>query len=137
MDAKSKHATLDIVKWYNYTTFDIIGDLAFGEPFNCLEEDCYHPWVALIMNHFKTAVLSASVRYYPLAFKLFMMMVPKEMLQKQKDHFELARQKVQRRMSLQKDRPDFLSHLTKSKHSLSDAEIESTAGKSSLQVVTR
>ena len=27
----------DITKWYNYTTFDVIGELAFGDPFGCLE----------------------------------------------------------------------------------------------------
>ncbi len=27
----------DMTKWYNYITFDIIGELAFGEPFGCLE----------------------------------------------------------------------------------------------------
>ena len=27
---------LNIVAWLNYTTFDMIGDLTFGEPFDCL-----------------------------------------------------------------------------------------------------
>ena len=27
----------NVVNWYNFTTFDIIGDLAFGEPFGCLD----------------------------------------------------------------------------------------------------
>ena len=27
----------DMTKWYNYFTFDIIGELAFGESFGCLE----------------------------------------------------------------------------------------------------
>ena len=27
----------DMTHWYNYLTFDIIGELAFGEPFGCLE----------------------------------------------------------------------------------------------------
>lgn len=35
------HATgeagANMVQWYNFTTFDIIGDLAFGDPFGCLE----------------------------------------------------------------------------------------------------
>lgn len=31
-------ATIDFVAWYNWTTFDIFGDLAFGEPFYCLEQ---------------------------------------------------------------------------------------------------
>ncbi|CAO2658511.1 Nn.00g062340.m01.CDS01 [Neocucurbitaria sp. VM-36] len=28
---------IDILEWYNWTTFDIIGDLSFGESFHCLE----------------------------------------------------------------------------------------------------
>jgi cytochrome P450 len=28
----------DMVSWYNFCTFDIIGDLSFGEPVGCLEE---------------------------------------------------------------------------------------------------
>jgi hypothetical protein len=28
----------NMVSWYNFCTFDIIGDLSFGEPFGCLEE---------------------------------------------------------------------------------------------------
>ena len=34
---------VDMVKWYNYTTFDIIGDLSFAESFGCLENSKYHP----------------------------------------------------------------------------------------------
>lgn len=29
---------VDLVAWYSFTTFDIIGDLAFGEPFYCLRD---------------------------------------------------------------------------------------------------
>jgi cytochrome P450 len=28
--------TVDVVDWFAYTTFDIIGDMALGEPFGCL-----------------------------------------------------------------------------------------------------
>ena len=27
---------VDVVDWFAYTTFDIIGDMALGEPFGCL-----------------------------------------------------------------------------------------------------
>ena len=27
----------DMARWYNYFTFDLIGELAFGDPFGCLE----------------------------------------------------------------------------------------------------
>jgi cytochrome P450 len=127
IDRSKGYADLDLVKWYNFTTFDIIGDLAFGEPFGCLEQTEYHSWVALIVFHFKAAVISASFRFYPWLFKLLMMSVPKATLQKQRDHFNNAAEKVRRRLQLQKDRPDFLSHLARSKQSISEAEIESTA----------
>ena len=34
---KSNGAAMDVVKWYNFTTFDIIGELSFGEPFGALD----------------------------------------------------------------------------------------------------
>ena len=39
-----KHCTQapgDMTKWYNYATFDVIGELAFGESFGCLESGEY------------------------------------------------------------------------------------------------
>ncbi len=33
---------VDIVKWYNSTTFDIVGDLLFGESYKCLENSKLH-----------------------------------------------------------------------------------------------
>lgn len=33
----------NMVSWYNYCTFDIIGDLSFGEPFGCLEQGKLDP----------------------------------------------------------------------------------------------
>lgn len=128
VDQKKGFATVDIVKWLNFTTFDIIGDLAFGESFGCLEENRYHTWVAMIVSHFKAAVLMAACRFYPLVYKLLMLSIPKKTIQKQKDHFNMVNEKVQRRLSLEKDRPDLLSHLKKHKQGLTDSEIESTAG---------
>ena len=34
---KRNGTEVDAVKWYNFTTFDIIGELSFGESFGCLE----------------------------------------------------------------------------------------------------
>ena len=35
-------APVDIVKWYNSTTFDIVGDLLFGESYECLQKSRLH-----------------------------------------------------------------------------------------------
>jgi hypothetical protein len=34
--------TVDVNKWYNLTTFDVIGDLAFGESFDGLRNSGLH-----------------------------------------------------------------------------------------------
>lgn len=48
---------VNIGAWYNWTTFDIVGDLVFGQTFGCLESIDYHPWISSIFE----AVRSSSV----------------------------------------------------------------------------
>lgn len=33
---------INMCNWFNFTTFDIIGDMAFGEPFGCLRDGKIH-----------------------------------------------------------------------------------------------
>jgi cytochrome P450 len=54
VEASESSEPVDMFEWYIWTTFDLIGDLAFGEPFNCLEAASFTEWVALVFNAFKT-----------------------------------------------------------------------------------
>ncbi|PHH90361.1 hypothetical protein CDD83_3884 [Cordyceps sp. RAO-2017] len=63
--AKTKEP-LNIVQWLNFTTFDIIGELSFSEPFFCLENNGYHPWVSFIFRGIQGAALRRFLHYYPL-----------------------------------------------------------------------
>ncbi|KAK4994695.1 hypothetical protein LTR16_007320, partial [Cryomyces antarcticus] len=45
---KDPQAKVDVVKYYNFTTFDIMGDLTFGEPLHLLEGSEYNAWVSMI-----------------------------------------------------------------------------------------
>ncbi|KAH8746512.1 cytochrome P450 [Diaporthe sp. PMI_573] len=51
--------TFDIIPWFNFLTFNIIGDLVFAESFGCVQKGGYHPWVAAI---FETVVASGFYR---------------------------------------------------------------------------
>lgn len=113
LKTKEVGVVLDIVSWYNFTTFDIIGDLGLGQSFDCLKESALHPWVALIFNHFKVSSLLASVRHYPLASWLLMKCVPQKMRKMQKEHFQLAADRVDARMSLETERADFMTNVLK------------------------
>ena len=38
LEKHAMKAPVDIAQWYNWFTFDVIGDLAFGEPFGALAQ---------------------------------------------------------------------------------------------------
>jgi cytochrome P450 len=106
-----KGAVLDITSWINFAAFDCIGDLAFGESFNCLESNEFHPWAFEILGTFKAVACAASLRYYPYLDWLLRLAIPKRVWETQKYHFQLAVDKVQRRLGRKKERqrPDVIS----------------------------
>ncbi|KAK1978747.1 cytochrome P450 [Colletotrichum cereale] len=98
---------VDMVRWYNYTTFDIIGDLTFGESFGCLETSDYHPWVRIVFESIKMASLFNVARGFPVLAPLLKLFVPKDLVENGKSHKALVREKVDKRMDLGMMRPDF------------------------------
>lgn len=94
-----KGVVLDIVPWFNYTTFDISGDLGFGESFQCLEHSRYHPWIALLLNSVKAASFVIAARFYPLIDFLLTKCIPEIIMQMQSDHYRQIVDKVQRRLN--------------------------------------
>lgn len=124
-----KGGVVNVSDWFNFTTFDIVGDLGFGEPFGCLENGEYHPWVALIFNFIQALVMTTMTRYYPILEAISMKLVPKSLLKKQEDHKQFAIERIHRRMNLETQRPDFMTPLirdNKDYQQMSMEEIEST-----------
>ncbi|KAK2040937.1 cytochrome P450 [Colletotrichum somersetense] len=98
---------IDIKAWYNYTTFDIIGDLAFGEPFGCLARSDYHPWVRITFESVKMLSLSNLARSFWFLEPLLKMLIPRSLVEKGKLHNALIHEKVDRRIAFSTPRPDF------------------------------
>jgi cytochrome P450 len=38
----AQDGVVDVTDWFAYTTFDVIGDMALGEPFGCLENGLFY-----------------------------------------------------------------------------------------------
>lgn len=55
--AANKQA-VGICDWFNYFTFDTMGDLAFGESFGCLDEGRYQEWVDMLFRTIKDGTLT-------------------------------------------------------------------------------
>ncbi|OQD88628.1 hypothetical protein PENSOL_c069G04160 [Penicillium solitum] len=112
--AESGSTTVDMTCWYNYTTFDIIGDLAFGESFGCLQNSQYHFWVSVIFSHFRTAAWANVLRRVPAGNLLMKWIIPKEVREQKQHQNEMTQEKVKARMGNgDNGRPDFLSNVLK------------------------
>lgn len=106
--------TVNIVSWLNWMSFDLIGDLAFGEPFGCLSSSDYHPWVAMIFAHVKTSAYVNVMGRIPGGLRLLQLLTPPRLMEQHKAHYELTRAKVTRRMEKATDeRPDLLGYIMK------------------------
>jgi cytochrome P450 len=101
-------AMVDMVDWLNFLTFDIIGDLGFGESIGCLENSKYHPWVQMIFQYLKGMAFLAATRYFPLMESFLKLLIPRSVMHKQREHFALAKERVHRRMNAEKQRNDFM-----------------------------
>ena len=64
--SSSDAAVVDLVQCFDFTIFDIVGDLSLGESFHCLEESRYHGWVTILLAQFKFVALFLSLRFYGL-----------------------------------------------------------------------
>ncbi|KAJ5242924.1 uncharacterized protein N7469_001251 [Penicillium citrinum] len=128
-----KHATqgqqLDLRLWYNYITFDLIGDLAFGESFGCLEASSYHEWVQFVVDYFYIATLLQVVHRFRPLNKLLATLIPSSLIKQKEDHGKLTAEKVKRRMKRRIDRLDFVHPLIEARDSgiITNDEVEQQA----------
>ena len=106
-------ALVNMTDWLNFFTMDVIGDLAFGESFNCLKTGEYHAWVRTLFSYLKGMSLAAAPRYYPSTEFLFQKLMPKSILDDQRQHTAYANEKINRRLALKTNRPDFITPFMK------------------------
>ncbi|KAL9118644.1 MAG: hypothetical protein Q9187_004808 [Circinaria calcarea] len=122
-------ATINIVEWFNWYTFDVTGELTLGESFRCLSNTRNHPWVSMIFNALKVMALAAATRYYVGLEPLLIRLIPASIRKIQRDHYATALDKIHRRMNLAPERDDFMTPMLKNNpnfEKMSIPEIEST-----------
>lgn len=106
----SEKEGIDLVRWYNFTTFDILGDLCFDESFGALARGAYHAWVANIFQSLKFARMFRVFRAYPIIGKVvfsLLKLIPQATRAGQ-EHRKFTAQKTERRLHRQTDRKDIM-----------------------------
>lgn len=103
-----KTGMVDMVRWFNFTSFDILGDLAFGEPFGCLRSGIMHPWIELIFTAIKSVMDMQIIRRVPGLFPLMMAIAGLfQQSQHLQDQFMFCQKKARERLGRETTRPDF------------------------------
>lgn len=103
--------TVDICDWYNYTTFDIIGDLCFGESFHSLENLEHHPWVANIFRGVKFITMLTALSYFPPADSVSIWCMPQFLRDKISQSFDFTVKRIDRRLQQKTERPDIMAYI--------------------------
>ncbi|KAF2763385.1 cytochrome P450 [Pseudovirgaria hyperparasitica] len=107
-------AMVNMVDWYSFTTFDIIGELCFGdrEAFGCLKNSNYHPWIKQIATYFKYGSLMATIRFYPLLANIVHRCIPRHVYDAQEKNYQWAVRKVRERLNSDTPQRDFMSTIS-------------------------
>lgn len=94
---KAPQGAIDIVKYFNFTTFDVMGDLAFGESLHMLNNDEYDPWVANTFEYLKTFTFLEMCQYYAVT-RYGVRQLMKLMAKQRQEHFQYTVDKVNKRV---------------------------------------
>ncbi|MCJ1282481.1 hypothetical protein MMC26_001804 [Xylographa opegraphella] len=122
-------AKVDMAKWFNWMTFDLIGDLAFGESFNCLEEQVNHPWVQMIFGNLQGIVYLNACSRFSLLASILPYLIPSRIKKMIEEHWQLTLSMLRRRIDRGTKRRDFVSPILENntKKTLKPGEMEANA----------
>ncbi|KAH9230329.1 hypothetical protein K456DRAFT_1917445 [Colletotrichum gloeosporioides 23] len=109
-DIKTNPQTMfDMVKLYNFTTFAIMAELAFGEPLGLLASSSYSEWVGNIFGNLKANAIAQIGREWPWLGNLVQIVAPHHLKKASELHFAHASERVDRRINTTKEDGDIWS----------------------------
>ncbi len=109
-DPSRSTATVDLLQWFNYTTFDIIGDFVWGSSFQCLSQGEAHPWIEVIAQ-FKVALIAGALKFYPPLDTILTMVTPKSAMADLWMIWKTTEDKISHRLASSNRRRDVISHM--------------------------
>ncbi|KAF2745137.1 cytochrome P450 [Sporormia fimetaria CBS 119925] len=96
--AEDPSRKFEMVRMYNFTTFDVMGDLTFGESLHMLDNAQYDPWVSIMFASVRVATRISIFLRYPIIAWMFKRVIPRSLEKKQMDHFQHSVDRVTKRL---------------------------------------
>ncbi|PHH89134.1 hypothetical protein CDD83_6605 [Cordyceps sp. RAO-2017] len=106
-------APVNLTDWFTYLTFDIIGKMAFGSDFGCVEKSQFHPWVEAITKNLREFVWLQLMAYFDTRW-LSRRVASFAVLGGRAFHENLTKQMLQSRLDIKEDRADIIGAILKS-----------------------
>jgi cytochrome P450 len=97
-------AVVDMSDWLNFLTFDISGELSFGESFDCTKDGHAHPWVAIACGFGKGIALMASINFFRPLNKILKFAMPRRIMKKMEYHKQMSHEKFEQRLAMEHKR---------------------------------
>ncbi|KAK7749836.1 hypothetical protein SLS53_000417 [Cytospora paraplurivora] len=104
----------NITKGFETLTFDIIGDLAFGESFGALNSDEPHPWISIAMGALSQGALVDVFKRFPGVADILMTVLDrkiKKLTADTKSNEDFAINLVNKRIRQETERKDFMTRI--------------------------
>ncbi|KAI4658955.1 uncharacterized protein J4E79_006715 [Alternaria viburni] len=89
---------VDLVRMYNFTTFDVMADLTFGESLHLLDNAEYTTWIQVIFKSSKRGTLISIFFYYPLAKFMLFTLLGKKIATFRREHHNYTVERVTKRL---------------------------------------
>ncbi|KAK2616579.1 hypothetical protein QQS21_000402 [Conoideocrella luteorostrata] len=124
---------INMTKWYEMATFDMLGEMAFGQSFQSVKTGKPHFWSEIIVSHLYFITLIDNLRRLPFVASLAKLLFPSTLAVQNKNS-RYARQKVSERLAKKSTRKDFLSVVVQNYEQGSIDREEMTAHVSTLTI---
>ncbi|KAF9873289.1 BCL4p [Colletotrichum karsti] len=124
---------LNMTKWYEMNSFDILGEMAFGESFHSLDTGIPHFWADIVLEHLYVITLLDNLRRVGCLSTLARLLIPAWIITKNQNS-SYARQQVEKRLAITESRNDFVSLLADKVRAGEVSKEEMTAHVSTLTI---
>ncbi|KAL8724114.1 MAG: hypothetical protein Q9166_008126 [cf. Caloplaca sp. 2 TL-2023] len=120
---------INLVTWFNLTTFDIITSLAFGEAFGGVQTGKTHFWIAIVISSLGQGALADVFNRFPFMRTLFKAITPSSAYEDTKKHESYTIDLVTKRINRKTDRKDFMTRIleNRDKSEISDIQLAAHA----------
>lgn len=111
LSSSPSKTAFDMRHWFNYVTYDIIGDLAFGESFSCLEQGRAADRVTSIEKGLQAQAMTGALKQLGLEGLVKWLVKSRTKFRRENDALTMA--VLKRRMALKVERYDLIEGLLK------------------------